>query len=324
MRSAFLCFTGFLASSGCSRLGSIPHSPKQTAESWLQIQPFVDIKLGSKDIILVQPSSTVFVYLLGALTVGVGLYFLRIREDHRSRIWWGIALLLWGLGALSAGTSYQAFSYEIKCAGREFCSWTSWWEVGYLLLSLASVNAMMMAQAYSCSAERWRKVTSLFALASVALYVIVVLIGALVPVKFLISYELLILVAAPNILVFFVLNGWRYCTATDGMDLALLGTWTWLGITVGMYFLYLGLDITQELWAQGIWFSENDVLHVGLIIWMIYIAVIVANRVVDVSTPVPDESGGRSPSSGGHRGISGSRGERVQRLRAAASSSLRS
>jgi hypothetical protein len=26
---------------------------------------------------------------------------------------------------------------------------------------------------------------------------------------------------------------------------------------------------------------------------MIYIAVIVANRVVDVSTPVPDESGGR-------------------------------
>ena len=282
MRRSFLCFTSLLASSGCGRLDSIPHSPKQTAESWLEIQPFVNIEIGSKNIVLVQPSSTLFVYLLGALTIGVGLHFLRIRGKHRSRTWWGIALLLWGLGALSAGTSYQAFSYEIKCAGRELCSWTSWWEVVYLVLSMASVNAMMMAEAYSCSAGKWRKVMSLFALVSIALYVVVVLIGALVPVKFLISYELLILVAAPNILVFLVLNGWRYRRLRDDMDLALSGTWIWLSITLGMYFLYLALGITHELWAQGVWFSENDVLHIGLIIWMIYIALVVANRVVDL------------------------------------------
>ena len=168
--------------------------------------------------------------------------------------------------------------------------WTSWWEVVYLVLSMASVNAMMMAEAYSCSAGKWRKVMSFFALVSIASYVVVVLVGALVPVQFLISYELLILVAAPNILVFFVLNGWRYWTLRDDMDLALSGTWIWLSITLGMYFLYLTLDITHELWAQGVWFSENDVLHIGLIIWMIYIALVVANRVVDVPTPVPDTS----------------------------------
>lgn len=290
MRRSFLGFTSFLASSGCGRLDSIPHSPKQTAESWLQIQPFMDIEIGSKQIILVQPSSTVFVYLLGALTLGVGLYFLRIRDDHRSRTWWGIALLLWGLGALSAGTSYQAFSYEIKCVGREFCSWTSWWEVAYLVLSLASVNAMMMAEAYSCVAGKWRRVMSSFALASVALYVIVVSIGAFVPVKFLISYELLILVAAPNIVIFLVLNGRRYCAFGDGMDLALLGAWTWLSVVFGMYLLYRVLDLTQELWARGVWFSENDVLHIGLIGWMIYVALVVANRVVDASIPMPDTS----------------------------------
>ena len=282
MRRSFLWFTSFLASSGCSRLDSIPHSPKQTAEGWLEIQPFVDIGIGSKNLILVQPSSTIFVYLLGALTIGVGAHFLRIRGKHRSRTWWGIALLLWGLGALSAGTSYQAFSYEIKCAGRELCSWTSWWEVVYLMLSMASVNAMMMAEAYSCSAGRWRKRISLFALASIALYVVVVLIGALVPVKVLMSYELLICFAAPNILFFLALNGWRYRTFRDEMDLALSGAWIWLGITLGMYFLYLALGITHVLWAEGVWFSENDVLHIGLIGWMIYIALIVANRVVDL------------------------------------------
>jgi hypothetical protein len=66
------------------------------------------------------------------------------------------------------------------------------------------------------------------------------------------------------------------------MDLALVGTWLWLGITLGAYLLYLVLDITAELWSQGVWFSENDVLHIGLIGWMLYIALVVAKRVVDV------------------------------------------
>ena len=72
------------------------------------------------------------------------------------------------------------------------------------------------------------------------------------------------------------------------MDLALLITWGWLGITIAGYFLYLILDITHTLWVRGIWFSENDVLHIGLMIWMIYIAVILANRIVD--TPTADRA----------------------------------
>jgi hypothetical protein len=235
------------------------------------------------DIILVQPSSTVIVYFLGILTIGVGLYFLRIRDDQQSRLWWGIALLLWGVGALLAGTSYQAFSYEIKCAGREYCTWTSWWEVIYLVLTVASADAMMMAEAYSCAAGRWRKVLWVYGLVNAVLYVIVVLVGAFVPVKFLISFEMLILFTAPTILIFFVLNGWRYCKLKGGLDLALLVTWIGLGITTGTYYLYLELGIAEELWAEGIWLSANDVLHIGLIIWMIYIALVVAKRVIDVT-----------------------------------------
>lgn len=279
--STVLWLTGLLLLSACGRLDSIAYHPKQTPETWLTIQPFVTVKIGAEEIILVQPSSTVLVYLLGIVAIGAGLYFWRIRDSHRSRTWWGLALLLWGLGALFAGTSYQAFSYEIKCAGREVCAWTSWWEVIYLMLSAASVDAMVVAEAYSCARGKWRNVMGFYALVNAALYMVVVLIGVLVPIKFLISFELLLFVAAPNILILFVLNGWRYYKLKDPMDLALLGTWLWLGITLGAYFLYLVLDITHDLWALGVWFSENDLLHIGLILWMVYIARVVARRVVD-------------------------------------------
>ena len=97
---------------------------------------------------------------------------------------------------------------------------------------------------------------------------------------------MLILVAAPNVLIFFVVNGWRYYKHKGDMDLALLGTWVWLGVTIGAYFFYLLLGITQTLWARGMWFSENDVLHIGLIIWMIYIALVVSHRVKDAPASV--------------------------------------
>ena len=140
---------------------------------------------------------------------------------------------------------------------------------------------MMLAQAYSCTVGKWRRALSGYAALNAAVYVVIVLIGAFIPVKFLISFELLILFAAPTVLIFFILNGWRYYKLKDDMDLALLGAWTWLALTLGAYFLYLMLDITQTLWARGIWFTENDVLHIGLIAWMIYLARVVAHRVKD-------------------------------------------
>lgn len=272
--------------SGCNRLASIPYTPKQTPASWLSMQPFVKVRIGTINFVLVQPSSTAFVYLLGVVAIGVGLYFLRIQNSHQSRKWWGIALLLWGFGAIFAGTSYQAFSYEIKCAGQEICSWTSWWEVIYLLLSAASVNAMMVAGAYSGCVEKWRKILIYYAFANIVFYTIVVLIGVISLNKFMISFELLLIFTAPNILILFILNGWRYFKFKDDMDLALLVAWVWLGITIGAYFLYFTLDITESLWEHDVWFSENDVLHIGLMSWMIYLAARVANRIIDESATV--------------------------------------
>lgn len=277
----FLLASFFLAA--CGRLDSIPYTPVQTPETWLQIQPFIEFQFASQNIIFVQPSTSIIVYFLGILTIGIGLYFLKIGEGQLSRIWWGIGLLLWGVGALLAGTSYEAFSYAIKCAGREACLWTSWWEIFYLIASVWSIDAIMLAVAYSSTTGKLRKVLSVYSVVNAIVYFIIVMIGAFVPVKFLISFELLLVVTAPSIIAFFIINGWHYSKYKLNPDLVLLGTWIWLGITIAAYFLYLISGNTAALWSKGLWFSENDVLHIGLIIWMLYIWLFVAPKTVDIA-----------------------------------------
>ena len=274
-----LAVTGLLLA-GCSSLAEIPYSPEQTAETWLEMQPYAELEFAAGSVVLVQPSTTAIVYLLGVITIGAGVYFLRIRGAERSRLWWGIALLLWGAGALFAGSSYEAFSYQLKCVGREVCTWTHWMEIVYLVLSVASVDAMLAAVAYSSASGKGRKRLLAYAAANLAMYLVVVLVGAIMPVKFLISFELLILVCAPTIVIFLVVNGRRYARHRQRIDLLLLGVWGWLILTIAAYFLYYLSDITENLWARGIWFTENDVLHIGLIVWMVYLAVI-ARQVKD-------------------------------------------
>ena len=285
-KASFLSIVPLILSA-CGRLESIPYSPEQTPESWLLIQPFVEMQFGQFNFILVQPSSTIFVYLLGIITISIGLSFLRIQENHQSRKWWGIALVLWGLGALCAGTSYQAFSFEIKCAGKAICSWTSWWEIIYLILSVASIDAMLISGAYASWKGKLRQVLINVALFKFAVYCILVLIGILTLNEFLISFELLLIVTTPDILFLFILNGWRYLKYRDQMDAALAVTWIWLGAIIGIYFIYLQLGFTEILWERGIWFSENDVLHLGLISWMLFIGFGAAKLVRDRPTLAP-------------------------------------
>jgi hypothetical protein len=245
----------------------------------------VEFVIGSRTVVLVQPTTTAIVYALGVLGLGVGAYLLRIRGGQRSRLWWGVALILWGLGALLAGTSYEAFSYHLKCAGRAACLWTSGWEIGYLLLSVASVDAIVLAQAYACAAGRARRRLALYAAANLALYVIALLVGTLIPIRFLISFEFLLVVTAPSIILVIVHNAWRYRRFGHRLDRALLGIWAGLALTIAAYFVYLISGLTQRLWSRGHWFSENDVLHLGLIAWMIYIALVLTPRLADKPQP---------------------------------------
>ncbi len=248
--------------------------PQITPEEWLEIQPWVEVEFFSQKIILMQPSSTFFVYLLGSIAILIGVYLFKISKNQRFIRWWGLALILWGAGAIFAGTSYQVFSYEIKCRGRSFCLWTSWWEIIYLILSVGSVNAMLMAQAHLDENGKWSRRMKIYAPVSFLLYVIIVVIGSIISVQFLISFELMLLFLGFPILFLLILNVRRFFEQKKRIHLTLVIIWISLILIMGIYFLYLMLDITNLLWEQKIWFSENDILHIGLILWMIYIGLV--------------------------------------------------
>ena len=264
-----------------NNIDGLLYEPKITPKEWCNSHPCMEVQIFSSKFIIVVPTSTVFVYALGILAIGVGIYFQKNNKEQISIQWWGIAMLYWGLGAIFAGTSYQIFSYELKCAGREYCLWTSWWEISYLLLTIGSVNAMMMAEAYSCATGTWRKCISSYAIINSFIYLIIIIVGSIIPIRFLISFELLVLFLFPTVLFFFLLNSWRYYKLKLPMDLKLLIASLFLGIIIAVYYLYYLAGITEVLWEQGIWFSANDILHIGLIFWMLYIGRIIPKYVKD-------------------------------------------
>lgn len=281
----FVSFLYLTALSGCGRLDSIDYSPKITPEEFLGSLPYWHVKFAGADFILIQPGSTVIVYSVALLTMGAGMHFLRLRRGQRTRLWWGIGLLLSGFGALLAGTSYQAFGYEIKCAGRQFCTWTSWWEVAYLIFTAAGMNAMLVAVAYSCTTGTRRKAVSAFAAAGTAVYAGVVLAGAFVPVRFPVSFECLMLAATPAMVLALILTGRAFHECRNPMNLALLRTWAGLVLVIVAYLLAQAVGITQMLWTRGIWFTENDVLHAGMILWILHVAVHLPKTVEDMHDP---------------------------------------
>ena len=72
---------------------------------------------------------------------------------------------------------------------------------------------------------------------------------------------------------------------------ALCLLWIWAGLFLSLtnlaYFIYLTGGYTQRLWAKGIWFSENDVLHVLVLLWLLYVGVVVVKQTKDYPLAEP-------------------------------------
>ncbi|GBU11150.1 hypothetical protein AwErysi_07660 [Erysipelotrichaceae bacterium] len=265
-----------------SRVKTIPH-PDLTKENWGEKQPLKKIKIGSIEFYLSQPMSSFLVYLLGVLVIAAGIRFFLIQDGQLSRYWFGIAFILWGVGALIAGISYQTFGYELKAARKDVCVWTSWFEIIYLIIQQWSMNAMTIAVAYACTTGLLQDILIWYAIAITIIYPILTLIGAFVPIKSLITFEWMVEISLPSFIIFLVLNSVRYIHFGDTMDLVLLGSWILIYLSWWGYIKYWKSGLTEKLWkkGKGIWFSDNDVLHVILIIWALYILFVMPEYIKD-------------------------------------------
>ena len=263
-----------LVLSGCA-LTEVPYDPPITPEQWCEQRPCVDV--GS--VVLNEPLGTFLVFTLALLWIAVGVGFLVTRRGQMSRGWLGVALILGGVGAAQAGVSYQAFSYELKCAGKEFCTYTNGFEVGYSITQAWSVSAMLVAVAYACPLAR--RGVMIYALANAVVYTIVAIAGVLLPSIVLLSFEVLMLFALPGIILVIVLAARSKEPASRPILIAAV-----LLIVVNVaYFAYYAAGITETLWdgGDGFYFSANDVLHVGMIAWLVYVAAAVGPRLRDLS-----------------------------------------
>lgn len=256
------------------RLYQIEHdTPGLSAETWADFQPVKRVRLLGQEFILNQPSSTFWVYALGLLTCAIGqLYWLKAEGDIVRQLW-SVGLWLWGVGALLAGTSYQALGYHLKCVNGRV-RWTNWWEVIYMIFQQLSINVLLAATAIS-STEGFVRTTLLVAAVIISVaYTLMTLIAAVIPNRRLLSFEWMSLVSAIPVLAMLFINCWNAITKNILSEVLLAFVWVGLLLCMLAFWLYMRSGLTQQLWSRNRWFSENDVLHVTLIIWVIYIAAI--------------------------------------------------
>lgn len=246
---------------GCGRVDELVYQPPTTPAEWCAQRPCVEVG----GVILAEPWSSALVFALALLWLGVGIYFLASRRGQRSRPWFGLSLVLGGLAAGSAGTSYQALSYELKCAGRQVCTLTNGFEIAYSLLQVASMSAMVIAVAYALAPARTRRAITVYAALNLVVYVVVTVVGVLLPSAFLLSFELLLLFAVPALVIAAVLAIRRW---HQPLARRILGVLVLLVLVQVAYLVYFALGITESLWASGLYFSANDVLHVGMLVWL--------------------------------------------------------
>lgn len=258
---------GILLSIGFSAsLSALLYEPSLTPDAWRASHPHLQIGT----LIISEPSSSLFIFLLAFLYLYVAYLFFRGPETQQSRLWWGMFMLLFGLGAILAGVSYQAFSFELKCRGYEYCLWTSWWEIGYMICTVAGVGAAFIAVAYAVLSPKARAFWTTYALISTLIYIGVVVFGTISAHRFLISFEMMILFALAGFLAIAAHLLWQYRQNRDPLIKNILQVGILLLSVIGIYFIGLVSGYAAALWEKGIWFNANDLLHVLLFGWVLY------------------------------------------------------
>lgn len=272
----------FLFSLNSCKIDELNFEPEIKPEQWCKTRPCFEIN----DIIFSEPIGSILVFTLSLLWIIFGLNVLKNKNHQKSKLWLGIALVLGGLGVFFAGLSHQAFSYTLKCQHFEFCKLTNSLEISYSLLQNFSVCAMLVAIAFSSTKGIFKRGIFIYSFLNGLIYLTLILIGITIPNKFLLSFEILLLFAFPSILIVFINSSIRYVKFNQSIDKSILYAMVFLVVINFLYFIYLKAEICKVLYknGEGIYFSENDVLHLGMIFWIIYLVKSVGNNLKDLNS----------------------------------------
>ncbi len=250
-------------------------SPLTTTQEFLESMPYLTITLCGTELILQQLSSTIMVWGLGLAIVICGLIIAIVKRANKTGLYWGIGLVLWGLGAIVAGVSYQAFGYELKAVGQEYVLFTSNWELAYMILTAFATNYMMVGTAYATTTGKTTKAITIFAICHSIAYGFYMLFGAIYAIEFLISYFGFVVFVAVDFGLMFYLNIMHCIKYKDKFSKNLI--WAWIDFAVAnigyfiCYWCSLGVNLYEN---HGVWFTENDVLHLLLLVWAIHFFIV--------------------------------------------------
>jgi len=253
--------------------------PLTTGVDFLESMPHVTI--GS--LIWQQPSSSIFIFGLGVFIIIFGIKLLKIQKGNLSRKWWGISMIFWGVSAIFAGISYQAFGYQLKCLGNTYANFTDWFEIMYLLFTGSSICMLVFGMSYCAAIGKTRKIMQMIALISLPIYAVLLTVGSIAGIQFLVSYEMLCIFFMWHFIVFFVINIRNYRSEINKeMNKKFIITWSLFLILNILYYIYYLSGLSPVLYQNtGVWFNQNDLLHVLMIGWFVYMYISLPKCIVD-------------------------------------------
>ena len=248
---------------------SIPAVPQQSPEEFLNSVPYTVTQFAGKTLYITQPSSSVFVHLLGILMIAAGIYFVVKAQGQRSRLNLGTGFIFWGASAILAGLSYQTFTYHLKYAGREYGIFTSIFELEYLITTAFAISFIIAGMAYSFLTGKKRKKLLYFSVIFCAVYFVFLFLGTAIPVKLFVTYEFFVAFMAVIFIVAFIVCIKHYKTYKDKLSRDHIIIYISFLVVNAGYFIYLLSGAGEVLLNRyNIWFNANDVLHILLILWL--------------------------------------------------------
>ena len=216
-----------------------------------------------------QPSSTIISLILCAMYIISAFVVAHLNVNLEvCRTYYVDALYVWAVALLFATCSYQAYTYQIQCQDRpdaciervgsevrvHYAADDNWVAIIYLVLQLCGHHLLVVGDAYRVGHVVPTKIACGVITVAFVLFVLTVRLHRITAL-----YLASLIAAAPSFACQIWYN-WRLAYAPR-----LLLCWSILATSFGVYTLMVAFDDASARWrTTGVWFNENDALHLLL------------------------------------------------------------